>query len=533
VVVVSAGNDAGAEVDPFASSTISAAARGTVIVAGAVDAAGNIAAFSNRAGTVADSYLVALGERVRSFDENGVAFDYSGTSEATPIISGAVALVAGAFPTLSNTQIVDLLLRTADDLGAPGIDAVYGRGRLNIGRAFAPVGSLSVEGVAVPVDGATGRLGAPLGDGGAVGAALSQVLARDFYGRGYRVDVARGLRSADAGRLGSSLLGSDVRAVGGRFGAMRLSFAARGLAAVENGHGWRAAVLAAGNPVTGQRQALVSGQALVPVAAGTTAALGFGQPLHSLIDGAGGQGRRDGALVAGIEAANWAGRDLAGAAMAQQFGAVTASLGVATARHDAPRRAGGPAAGQATRAMLMVERGFGALRLGVSAEYLVERGALFGSQLSPVFGLRGAETASAGVRARWQADGWILGAEARLGLTHADLAAGGLVQQLSGLRSSAAMIELGRDGVLVGDDRLRVTIAQPLRAGGQAVLALGGDPATIGFDPGGREVATELGYGRPIGAGWLDLGLFWREQPGHFGGAAPDFGGAVRVRLGY
>ena len=531
VVVVSAGNDAAGEVDPFASSAISAAARGTVIVAGAVDAAGNISSFSNRAGVVADNYLVALGERVRSFDENGVAFDYSGTSEAAPIISGAVALVAGAFPTLSNGQIVDLLLRTADDLGAPGTDSVYGRGRLNIGRAFAPVGSMSVTGVAVPINGATGSLGAPLGDGGATGAALSQVLARDFYGRAFRVDVARSLRSANAGRLGIGLIGDEVRTAGGAVGGVALSFVKRGVSAAGQDLGWRSAVLAAGNPAVGRRQALVSGRAVVPVAANRVAVLGFGQPLGSLVDAAAGQGAGAGALVAGIDHGNWAGRDVAGAAMAQQFGGMTATLGLATSRHDAVVRSTDPAT--ATRALLRIDRDFGALRLGVSGEYLVERGAMLGSRLSTVFGLQGAETMTAGLRARWLSHGWTVAAETRFGITRAALGGGGLVQQLAGLHGTAAMIEIGRHAVLGSNDRLRLTVAQPLRASGRAVLALGDDPVSVGLASGGREVATELGYGLPIGAGWIDVGLFWREQPGHLATAAPDFGGSLRLRMGY
>ncbi len=48
-----------------------------------------------------------------------------------------------AFPGLTSQQVVDLLLNTADDTGAPGTDGLNGRGRLNIGRAFQPVGQSS------------------------------------------------------------------------------------------------------------------------------------------------------------------------------------------------------------------------------------------------------------------------------------------------------------------------------------------------------------------------------------------------------
>lgn len=37
----------------------------------------------------------------------------------------------------AHTEIVHCLLRTADDLGTPGVDPVYGHGRLNAARAVA------------------------------------------------------------------------------------------------------------------------------------------------------------------------------------------------------------------------------------------------------------------------------------------------------------------------------------------------------------------------------------------------------------
>src|ERR1051325_8395184 len=94
--------------------------------------ASQISDFSNRAGTGAAYYLMALGYRDRAPDETGTQYYWSGTSFSAPTITGAVALMAQAFPNLTGKQIVSILFQTADDLGASGVDSIFGHGRLNI-----------------------------------------------------------------------------------------------------------------------------------------------------------------------------------------------------------------------------------------------------------------------------------------------------------------------------------------------------------------------------------------------------------------
>ncbi len=62
----------------------------------------------------------------------------------TPFVAGAAALLKQRFPLLTAKQIVDLMFATATDLGAPGTDAVYGRGLLNISAAMSPLGWITV-----------------------------------------------------------------------------------------------------------------------------------------------------------------------------------------------------------------------------------------------------------------------------------------------------------------------------------------------------------------------------------------------------
>ena len=60
----------------------------------------------------------------------------SGTSFATPNVAGVVALIRARYPSYTPQQVVDRLINTTDDLGYPGWDKKYGRGRVNAHRAL-------------------------------------------------------------------------------------------------------------------------------------------------------------------------------------------------------------------------------------------------------------------------------------------------------------------------------------------------------------------------------------------------------------
>ena len=55
-----------------------------------------------------------------------------GTPMAAPHVTGAIAILADMYPNLVNTpeNITQILLETATDLGATGIDDIYGHGLL-------------------------------------------------------------------------------------------------------------------------------------------------------------------------------------------------------------------------------------------------------------------------------------------------------------------------------------------------------------------------------------------------------------------
>lgn len=65
----------------------------------------------------------------------------SGTSYAAPCVSGVAALLIAYKPYLTNTQVMDLIRFTADDINSstnPGIDDFIGYGRVNLKRLLGP-----------------------------------------------------------------------------------------------------------------------------------------------------------------------------------------------------------------------------------------------------------------------------------------------------------------------------------------------------------------------------------------------------------
>jgi hypothetical protein len=92
-----------------------------VLAVGATDHNDQETDFSNR-----DGYLdiVAPGKDVYSLDLNGSYRTASGTSAATPFVSGAAGLILSAQPTLRNTQIWWLLYQSADDFPPAASTAV-------------------------------------------------------------------------------------------------------------------------------------------------------------------------------------------------------------------------------------------------------------------------------------------------------------------------------------------------------------------------------------------------------------------------
>lgn len=130
------------------------AALDLTIAVTAVDSANRAASFNQR-GDYID--LAAPGVSIVS-TANGDYSTISGTSMAAGFVAGAAALLFAAEPRVTNTQVRDILLTTATDIGEPGRDLVFGAGLVNMVAALQALRQLYPP-VSTPTVTAVGRVG--------------------------------------------------------------------------------------------------------------------------------------------------------------------------------------------------------------------------------------------------------------------------------------------------------------------------------------------------------------------------------------
>lgn len=103
-----------------------------------------ISTFSSRCGYTASFCVSAPGTRIYSAVIGGTSLadltqgyaNKNGTSMAAPHAAGAAAVLMERFPYMSGAQIASVLRTTATDMGAPGIDALYGWGMINLDKGI-------------------------------------------------------------------------------------------------------------------------------------------------------------------------------------------------------------------------------------------------------------------------------------------------------------------------------------------------------------------------------------------------------------
>lgn len=560
VIVVAAGNDGDStdaginpdEPDPFAAGLLEAGG-GNVIIVGSVDENGQFSDFSNRAGTLAASFISARGEAVCCIYDNGelqITTDpngdrfvtlFSGTSFSAPQVAGAVALLAQAFPNLTGAEIVRILLESARDAGTVGTDAIFGTGILDIAAAFAPQGTTSVAGTAMRValgnDTAVGS--AAMGD--ALANAQLRTVITDKYDRAYDYDLAAGFRGAQLNPHLHRAIDAQSRQLALGSDRLSLAFTVR----QNSGAGIAEPLRLAPDQV--QQARVLAARAAFAISAKTDIALGFSQSADGLAAMLQGQ-RKPAFLIAG-DATGDAGflrQSDASIALRHRIGewglTFSAEQGEAMFGNFRFEQAN-PSTVRDHRRMagmsLAADRRFGTVQAVLGMTYLRESGTILGGFFDEALGSSGAQTLFADADIGFDvSDQWRFGANYRYGLTLP--VATGFVGAGSQIRSEAWAIDISRSGLFQQADMLGLRVSQPLRviSGGiDLELPVGYDYATetaifgtrrLSLAPQGREIMGELAWrGRLLG-GDAAASLFYRRQPGHYLSSPDDRGVAMR-----
>jgi subtilase-type serine protease len=138
LIVFAAGNDGASEVSVSAGMPyLYPEFESKWLVVGSLAQSGGRSSFSNQCGVAANFCLFAPGSEIKSVLNIGGYTTLSGTSMASPMVSGVAALVMEAFPYLTVEQIRTVLLTTATDLGVLGVDTIFGWGLVDAQKAVA------------------------------------------------------------------------------------------------------------------------------------------------------------------------------------------------------------------------------------------------------------------------------------------------------------------------------------------------------------------------------------------------------------
>lgn len=540
IIVIAAGNDGNANPDVFAQVASSNAANGLVVIAGSHDADGTYSSYADKAGSYANFFLTALGSGVRSFDHTGTDFLYTGTSFSTPAIAAAVALIEQAFPNLTPAQVVSLLYSSATDAGATGVDSTYGRGILNIAKAFQPVGTTALAGSQVAVTSSDQTiLSSAMGDATLTGQSAGRAVVLDALGRAYTMNLTANVAHVAVSRPLVEAIGSDFRTTAQSLGPLSFSTTiARGFA---TGRPWDGLALGRHGFTQSVDARPVDGSVALRITPHTRFSFAYAQQGRTLADTLSGQGAPGSFLVARAVGTTpgFTTRTGQSFALLQQISGtdltVTAERGTVPAASITDRTT--PAyASLGVRA----QRRFGRLSLSLGLSTLREAATVLGARLAPAFGRSGATTRYVDLDARYSiGGGWSLGAAWRNGWTRTD--AGGVLDH-SRIVSRSATADVSHAGQ---SSRLALRVALPPRvsAGGLMVtLPTAYDYTTgeiayttgqIGLRPQGQERDLEASYGVRLAGGWLDSNVYWRHQPSNIALAPEDVGAALRYSASF
>jgi hypothetical protein len=550
LIVVAAGNDGNANPDAFGAG-VDSAGSGAVIIGGAVDENGVISDFSDRAGNQPNHFLAARGERIccqyndgQIYTKDGYVYLIAGTSFAAPQIAGAAALLAQAFPNLTGKQIADILLRSAFDAGASGTDTIYGRGILDIAKAFQPIGTTSLAGGGTPMalSGSGGVTSAAMGD--ATARASLQTVVLDEYRRAYGVDLGPTLRGAVVSQPLHGSVGAGQRhlSAGNQQATLAFTIDSSGL----RGEMPQTGLLRLSRDDAEQARVLAARVAL-QLTPNAKVAFAFAESADGLVAQLQGQDRPAFMIAGGAVGDPGLYRTTdTSFALRRQMGrwGLTLSADSGKTWSAAYMHRAAELRGQRDRSGVSdfgfaFDRRFGNLSASLGLDWMREERTMLGADFHDAFGLSGADTFFLDAQAGWQfAPGWRFGAALRNGWTSAH--GGGAVAGGSRLTSRAWSFDLARGGVFARNDSLALRISQPLRveSGGLNLeLPIDYSYATLSptygverltLTPQGRELDAELAWNGRLFMGDAAASLFIRKDPGHYAGLPLDEGVAFR-----
>lgn len=487
-----------------------------------------IASFSNRCGVAKDWCIAAPGVNIMSTGAANTYDPLDGTSFAAPHVAGALAVLLQQHPELTPTQVVNLLLNTATDIGDPGVDVIFGHGALNLAAAqqstgpFMVVTGSSMSGNQVLLNNSSVHSSPAFGASFVNALGSTNIGILDGYTRNFTVSLGQ--------RVATRLSSLDGLSAMQRFGQdefrpavaiddrSRVSFTLRPKDGVQ-----RVSDENPGSRVASYNFAHKLGETAAVNVSHNDAranALSFSESDRSLLSSqvtGNGVGNPYLDFVADGYANNvtmdlpWEGRFRA-----------TAAMGAAA--EDGGQR----------NMLAMAEVGFGnaARSIALTTGAMIEENRLLGLQGTGAFALgQGATTWFSGISGRWQlAPKTEIAASFYGGVTSGKAASDSLVRGIEQVTSTTWRVGLTQKDVAQEGDRFRLNVAQPLRAESGAMnLSLPQyrlqdgtmirQDARYGLAPSGREIDFEAGYSFAVDdASKLDFAAMYRRDAGHVAG---------------
>lgn len=170
-------------------------AANQIIVVGALDAQNKRASFSNYGADTAAWTVFAPGTAIASSYKDNNYYYMNGTSQAAPIVAGQAALIKSEWSFLTASQVAQIIFRTATRLGTATDaqpDPVYGWGLVNVAKSMNPIGTIEATAGVKNVNLGTASMVSPTGT---VGTKSLKMMGTDEFGRGFSVDLAKGVSS--------------------------------------------------------------------------------------------------------------------------------------------------------------------------------------------------------------------------------------------------------------------------------------------------------------------------------------------------